>query len=95
MHGTIEDSYRKSSVLLNRVHPQEGATPFRALRENSEYEECRIMASMEQQAGVIFGTHECTAEGEPTDTAVDHRRQKLVTLPPAQVTPAIEGCAPE
>jgi hypothetical protein len=82
VHGTVEDSYRKSSVLINRVRHQEGAPPFRTLRENSEYEGRQIMAYMEQQAGEIFDEHGFTAEGRPTDRAVERSEQKLVTLPP-------------
>lgn len=95
VYGTVEDSYRKSSVLLNRVRHQADVTPFRTLRENSEYEGRQIMGQMERQAGEIFEEHGFTAEGMPLDPAADHRRQKLVTLPQAQVTPAIEGGVPE
>jgi hypothetical protein len=95
VYGTVEDSYRKSSVLLNRVRHQADATPFRTLRENSESEGRQIMGQMERQAGEIFEEHSFTAEGMPLDPAADHSRQKLVTLPQAQVTPAIEGAVPE
>ena len=95
VYGTVEDSYRKSSALINRVRHQEGATPFRTLRENSEYEGRQIMTSMAQQAGEIFDEDGFTAAGMPTDTAVDRSEQGLVTLPPTQVRPAVQACAPE
>lgn len=95
VYGTVEDSYRKSSSLINRVRHQEDATPFRTLRENSEYEGRQIMAHMEQQAGEIFDAYGFKAEGVPTDTAVDRSQQKLATLPKAQVKQAVETCAPE
>jgi len=95
VYGTVEGSYRKSSVLLNRVRHQEEATPFRTLRENSEYEGRQIIGQMERQAGEIFAEHAFTAAGVPLDPAVDHSQQKLVSLPKAQVTPAIAACAPE
>lgn len=95
VHGTVEDSYRKSSVLINRVRHQEGATPDRTLRENSEYEGRQIMAYMEQQAGEIFDEQGFTAEGLPTERAVDRSEQRLVTLPPRQVAPALQACAPD
>jgi hypothetical protein len=95
VYGTVEGSYRKSSTLINRVRHQQDATPFRTLRENSEYEGRQIMAHMKQQTAEIFETHGFTAEGVPTDMADDHSQQKLVTLPKAQVRPAVEGCAPE
>jgi hypothetical protein len=95
VYGTVEDSYRKSSVLINRVRHQEAATPFRTLRENSEYEGRQIMGQMERQAEEIFEEHGFTAAGVPLDRAVDHSQQKLATLPKAQVTQAIAGCVPE
>jgi hypothetical protein len=95
VYGTVEDSYRKSSSLLNRVRHQADGTPFRTLRENSEYEGRQIMAQMEQQAEEIFEEHGFTAEGVPTDSAVDRSQQKLVVWPKAQVRPVIEECAPE
>jgi len=95
VYGTVEGSYRKSSALINRVRHQEAATPFRTLRENSEYEGRQIMAHMKQQAGEIFDAHGFTAGGVPTDTAVDHSRQKLTILPKAQARQAVEACIPE
>lgn len=97
VHGTVEDSYRKTSVLINRVRHQADATPFRTLRDawRSEYEGRQIMAYMEQQAGEIFDEQGFTAAGLPTDRAVDRSEQKLVTLSPRQVAPALQACAPE
>ena len=95
VYGTVEGSYRKSSALINRVRHQEDATPFRTLRENSEYEGRQIMAHMKQQSEEIFEAHGFTAEGVPTDRTADHSQQKLVTWPKAQVRQADEACAPE
>jgi hypothetical protein len=95
VYGTVEDSYRKSSALINRVRHQEEATPFRTLRENTEYEGRQIMAHMEQQAVEILEKHGFTMEGVPTQTAVDRSQQVLVTFPPAQVAQAVQACAPE
>jgi hypothetical protein len=95
VYGTVEDSYRKTSTLINRVRHQEDATPFRTLRENSEYEGRQIMGTMEQQAGEIFDEHGFTMDGMPTDRAIDRSEQGLVTLPPTQVAPTVQACAPE
>lgn len=95
VYGTVEDSYRKSSALLNRVRHQENATPFRTLRDNSEYEGCQIMAHLERQATEIFAEQGFTAAGVPTDSAVAYSQQKLLTLPKAQVKSSIAACAPE
>ena len=36
VHGTVEGSYRKTSDQINRMRHQEGATPFRTLRDNTK-----------------------------------------------------------
>jgi hypothetical protein len=95
VYGTVEGSYRKSSVLVNRVRHQTDGTPFRTLRDNSEYEGRQIMAQMERQAAEICAEHGFTAEGVPMDAAADHSRQKLTVLSTEQVTQTLEACAPE
>jgi hypothetical protein len=95
VYGTTEKSYRKASDLINRVRHQEDATPSRTLRENTESEGGQIMAHMEQRSVEILHAHGFTANGAPTDAAVDHSEQVLVTLPSAQVEQTIQMCAPE
>jgi len=95
VYGSVEKSYRKTATFLNRVRHQEGATPVRTLRENSEGEGQRIMAQMETDATIILQEHGFTAEGCPTEAATDHSQQTLVTLPAEQVALAIQACAPE
>jgi hypothetical protein len=95
VYGTVEDSYRKSSALINRVRHQEDATPSRTLRDNTEYEGRQIMAQMKQQAIEILEEHNFTADGVPTETAVDCSQQVLHTLPPEQVAQTVQACAPE
>jgi hypothetical protein len=95
VYGSVEKSYRKTTALINRVRHQEGATPSRTLRENTEGEGRQIMAHIEQQATTILQAHGFTPEGAPTETVADHSQQPLVTLPQEQVAPAIQACAPE
>lgn len=95
VYGTTEESYRKASELINRVRRQEGATPSRTLRENTEYEGREVMARMEQQAMEIFHEHGFTTEGAPTEGAEDRSKQVLITLPAQEVEQAIQACAPE
>lgn len=94
-YGSTEKSYRKTTALINRVRHQEDATPSRTLRENTESEGQQIMASMERWATTILQEYGFTPDGAPTETATDHGQQRLVTLSPEQVTPAIQACAPE
>jgi hypothetical protein len=95
VYGTTEESYRKVSALINRVRHQEEATSSRTLRENTEYEGRQVMARLERQAVEILHEHGFTAEGTPTENAVDHSQQTLVTWPLPQVEQAIRECAPE
>jgi hypothetical protein len=95
VYGTTEESYRKATDLINRVRHQEGATPSRTLRENTEYEGQQIMVHMEQQATIILQEHGFTPDGAPTEVATDHTQQALVTLPSEQVERAVRACAPE
>jgi hypothetical protein len=95
VYGSTEESYRKTSKLINRVRHQEGATPSRTLRENAEHEGRQIMVHMEQQAIGVLHKRGFTTDGAPTDTAIDRSEQVLTTLPSAQVEQAIQVCAPE
>lgn len=94
VYGTVEESYRQTRELLNRVRHQEAATPLRTLRDNTEDEGQRMMAQLEQQATTILHQHGFTPSGDPTETVVDHSQQTLVTLPAEQVSPAVQACAP-
>lgn len=95
VYGSVEKSYRKTTALINRVRHQEDATPSRTLRENTEGEGQQIMAYMERQATTVLQEYGFTPHGAPTEAATDHSQQTLVTLPPEQVAPAIQACAPE
>jgi len=94
VHGTVEESYRKTAELINRLRHQEDATPSRTLRENTEDEGRQVLAYMEQQATVILQEHGFTPQGAPTEAATDCSQQALVTLPSEQVAQAIQACAP-
>jgi len=95
VHGSVEKSYRKTTTLINRVRHQEGATPSRTLRENTESEGQQLMAYIERQATTVLQEHGFTPDGTPTQAAANHSRQTLVTLPPEQVALAVQACAPE
>lgn len=94
VHGAVEESYRKTSALINRVRHQADATPSRTLRDNAQAEGEQIMAHMAQQATTVLQTHGFTTAGMPMVAAVDHSQQELVTLSGEQVTQALAACAP-
>jgi hypothetical protein len=94
-YGTVEESYRQASALINRVRHQPGATPSRTLRENTESEGQQILVHMEQQATLILQAHGFSPEGAPTEAATDSSRSALEILPAEQVERAVRACAPE
>lgn len=72
MHGVVEDSYRKTTDLINRIRHQsaEAGTPSRTLCDTAEGEGQQILAQLERQADRILQEHHFTREGEPEE-AVD------------------------
>jgi hypothetical protein len=93
-HGTVDESFRKTGDWLNRVRHQEEATPSRTLRDNAVAEGQQIKAYLEQRATEILQQHDFTPAGAPTEATANRSQQPLVALPPEQVTPAIQSCAP-
>ena len=65
IHGTTEGSFRKTSVLLNRVrHQKEGGTPSRTVRDNTEYEGRKIQNYLEEKTLRILEENGFSQEGE-------------------------------
>ena len=95
VYGVVDDSYRKTSALLNRVRYQEtGGTPVRTLWDNAEAEGRQLQAHIEQFAAETLQVHRFTPEGTPPEAA-DYRGLSMLTLPVKQVTAAIQECAPQ
>jgi hypothetical protein len=54
IYGATEESYRKTSALLNRIrHQGGGGTPCRTIRETTEREGLRIQDHLEQTVSVV------------------------------------------
>ena len=72
IYGATEESYRKTSALLNRMrHQNESGTPSRTIRETSEREGLMIADHLEQQTLMIFKVHNFTPEGAPQASILD------------------------
>ncbi len=67
VHGVVENSYRKTTALINRLRHQEGATPVRTLCDTSEGEGQQLLAQIERQADQLLQAHHFTQEGVPTE----------------------------
>ena len=90
VYGVVEDSYRKTSALINRIRHQAGATPFRTLRDASEGEGEQILAHMEGRAERILEKHHFTPEGMPPEEMVTSSASRVCS--PEEVQVALESC---
>jgi hypothetical protein len=93
VHGVVDDSYRKTTELINRLRHQsaEEGTPMRTLCDTAEGEGQQILAQMERQADRILQEHAFTREGEPKKEDVDWGNASA-PLPPEEVAQAIAAC---
>jgi hypothetical protein len=58
--------------LINRIrHQEEGGTPFRTIRETTEYEGTLLQEYLEEKASLIFQENGYTPEGHPQDVMLD------------------------
>ena len=72
IYGATEESYRKTSALLNRIrHQEEGGTPSRTIRETTEREGLMIQDHLEQKVCTIFQEGGFTPEGQPPASMLD------------------------
>ncbi len=81
MHGTVDDSYRKTSELINRVRHQEDATPSRTLRDNSEGEGKEVMKCLEEKADAILKENGFSEAGQPGKEGTIFVRDKTLGIP--------------
>jgi hypothetical protein len=72
IYGTAEESFRKTSALINRVRHQEtGGTPFRTIREATECEGTKLQEHLEEKVNFIFQESRFTSAGYPQDVIWD------------------------
>lgn len=91
IYGTTDQSYRKTTFLINRIRYQEGATPVRTLQDNSETEGKKVIEFMEQKTERILAAHNVTPEGIPRD--IEHyQNNEGVFLSHGEITKALESC---
>jgi len=71
IYGATEESYRKTSALLNRVrHQAHGGTPSRTLQSLSEHEGLMLADHLEQEVLRIFQDHDFTPQGAPSSSVL-------------------------
>lgn len=92
VHGVVEDSYRKTSALINRVRHQPEATSARQLCDTSEREGQQILSHLEQRADQILVAHDFTEEGRPPELMVRLSGSRGATFAEEAVQQAISRC---
>ena len=72
IYGATEESYRKTSTLLNRVrHQAYGGTPSRTIQALSEHEGFILADHLEQKVLSVFQEHHFTPEGAPCSSVLE------------------------
>ncbi len=93
IYGVTEESYHKTSRLLNRIRYQpEDGTPSRTLREQTDVEGTKLAHAIEHKAEQVLKTHEFRADGIFEGTPDTYQGQAPVSLSEEQVTEAIAIC---
>lgn len=92
IYGAVEKSYRKAADLINRIRHQEGATPMRTLRENTETEGAKILDFVERKTTEILKKNNFTKEGIPENKSERYMNEAVV-MPEEEVKKAITECS--
>jgi hypothetical protein len=79
IYGATEDSYRKTTQLINRIRHQEGATPMRTLKENTEEEGKKLIDFVERKTQAILSRHHFTDLGQPKEASVTYQQAPELT----------------
>ena len=94
VHGTLEQSYRDTMKLINRIRYQPDATPLRTLCDSTEVEGKQILSHIEQEALKILTKNDfCPLEGTPPPEQIDDfLEQKTIMMPTDSVEEAVAFC---
>jgi hypothetical protein len=86
IYGATEESYRKTSALLNRIrHQAHGGTPSRTIQAISEHEGFMLEGHLEKKVLSIFQDHHFTPEGEPSSSVLESLIVKQSTEEEARI----------
>lgn len=91
IYGTTEESYRKTAKLINRIRYQDGATPVRTLRENTEAEGAKILDFVERKTTEILKKNKFIEE-EIAEVKSEKYMKGPVLLPEEEINKAISAC---
>jgi hypothetical protein len=72
IYGATEESYRKTSALVNRIrHQESGGTPSRTIQTINEHEGLMLADHLEKEVLNIFQEHHFTPQGEPSSSVLE------------------------
>ncbi len=93
IYGDTEESYRKTTSLVNRIRYQaEGGTPYRTLQESTEKEGCKLNDYIEEKSKCILQHNGFTEDGVYHGHKVPAAENQVVRLSNEIVAKAVEKC---
>lgn len=94
IYGDIENSYRKTADLINRVRYQcQGGTPYRTLQESTEKEGSDLIHFLEEKATHILQDNGFNESGVYQGPEKPFRKKLPVTLHEKTVAEAVAKCS--
>ncbi len=92
VHGSINESYRKTAALLNRIrHQIDGGTPSRTLQDSSQREGEQLLAYLKSRSEQILKDSPVTESGCPVSSPLV-QPSSPVYLPSDTVQKALKQC---
>jgi hypothetical protein len=91
IYGTVKDSYRETAYLINRIRHQEGVTPVRTLKDNTEREGGKVLDFLEQKTRDLFEKKSFTEEGVPQDRE-EYNGKDIALIAEEEIRKAIDTC---
>lgn len=97
LYGDIDESYRKTSRLINFARKQEqGGTPYRTLQESTEREGQQILDHVKEKSNQILSEHGFSDDGEYKGTnSKKYSQAEPVLLPSKDIIKAANQCSDE
>ena len=93
IYGTTEESFRKTSQLINRVrHQEEGGTPSRTLKDSTEKEGMELQKHFEEKTQAIFEENGFTSEGQMTELTILEFSPHTVAVKDEELEDFVNDC---
>ena len=93
IYGTTEESFRKTSQLINRIrHQEEGGTPSRTLKDSTEKEGMQLQKHFEDKTQAIFEENGFTSEGQMTELTILEFSPHTVAVKDEELEDFVNDC---